>query len=522
MTLATVNRMATIGMPLLLSIRANEIAASGPTYRNFSTGPSHSVSKQGHENPENGPAFRGRRVQALYAIIDICCIIANSILAFLLRFTPHTFRDLLEPARLVGMDHRYSGFLLLNIALILLFCQNQRLYRTALEQPFWMESLAIVKALSFATILLTGFVYLSGVRIVSRAVVTISSFLNILTLIMWRYLKRRFVIHRVERGIGVRNALIVGTGSVGQALAQLFSENKLLGYRVVAFLGETETGDSQLFSRIEHICNVARTHFADEIFITVPADRNFVKELAIAARRGHFAITVIPDLYDGLGWNAPLRRIGTFPAMDLHWTPIPTPRLITKRLIDISFATIGLILSAPFIAFFATLIRWTSVGPAFYRSKRVGQKGRVFSCYKLRTMVADADEQKDALREWNEREGPFFKITDDPRVTRVGQFLRRYSLDELPQLWNVLLGDMSLVGPRPHPLDDYELYSIDDLRRLEVKPGLTGLWQITARRDPSFQKSVRLDLDYIDNWNLRLDFQILMRTFSAVLRAEGC
>lgn len=511
-------------LSLLFSTAARDVAGSSPApaHYNFSEPSSSSPANNGHSQRQPGPSFSGRRVQGVYALIDICCIVANGFFAFLIRFTPHNWRDLLAPNQLVGMDNRYAGFLLLEIALILLFCQTQRLYRTPLEQSFSMESLAIVKAVLFATILLTAFVYLSGVRVVSRGVVFISSALNLITLIAWRYSKRRIVIRRIERGIGVRNALIVGAGNVGQELARLFRENKQLRYRVVGFLDEREAGDSRSPSRMEHICRAARARFADEIFITIPSDRELVKEAAIAARRSRFAITVIPDVYDGLGWNAPLRRIGSLPAMDLHWTPIPTASLIGKRAMDICLAAIGLILGSPLIALFALMIRWNSDGPSFYWSKRVGQKGRVFSCYKLRTMFVNADEQKGALRLRNEREGPFFKITDDPRITRIGRFLRRYSLDELPQLWNVLVGDMSLVGPRPHPLDDYSLYSIDDLRRLEVKPGLTGLWQITARRDPSFQSSMRLDLEYIENWNLRLDLQILLRTFSAVLRAEGC
>jgi lipopolysaccharide/colanic/teichoic acid biosynthesis glycosyltransferase len=136
-------------------------------------------------------------------------------------------------------------------------------------------------------------------------------------------------------------------------------------------------------------------------------------------------------------------------------------------------------------------------------------------------MTADADGRKDALRTLNERQGPLFKITDDPRITRVGKWLRRYSLDELPQLWNVLIGDMSLVGPRPHPLDDYQRYSLEDLRRLDVTPGLTGAWQVSARKDSSFQRSMSLDLDYIENWNFWTDLRILWRTFGVVLRGTG-
>lgn len=468
------------------------------------------------------PTFRGRRVQIIYALIDVCCIVTASLLAFLLRFPLGSLSDLLTPAQLVGMNDRYAGFLVIDVILIVLFCQSQRLYRTPLELPFWIESAAITKAIGFATLLLMAFIYLSGVKILSRSVVAIAVLLSTAALIAWRYAKRRFVLLRIERGLGVRNALIVGTGAVGQALESLLRENKLLGYRVVGFLDENDPTDPPGLGRIERISRVARARFVDELFVTIPSDRDLVKEVAIAARRDRLAVTVIPDLYDGLGWNAPLRRIGSFPAMDLNWTTPRAPALVVKRVMDIFLATVGLVLTAPIIAVLSLLIAWDSRGPAFYRSKRVGQKGRVFSCYKLRTMVPNADEQKDALRERNEREGPVFKITDDPRITRVGKFLRKYSLDELPQLWNVLVGDMSLVGPRPHPIDDYALYTLDDLRRLEVRPGLTGLWQVTARRDPSFQTSMRLDLDYIDNWNFRMDVRILMRTLSAVLRAEGC
>jgi len=157
----------------------------------------------------------------------------------------------------------------------------------------------------------------------------------------------------------------------------------------------------------------------------------------------------------------------------------------------------------------------------FYRSKRMGRKGRPFVCYKFRTMVADADFLKEGLRHLNERHGPFFKISGDPRITRLGRWLRKYSLDEVPQLWNVLKGDMSLVGPRPHPLDDYRQYHLEHLRRLDVEPGLTGLWQVTARQDPSFETNMALDLRYIETWNVWLDLKILWRTVGAVLEGEG-
>jgi lipopolysaccharide/colanic/teichoic acid biosynthesis glycosyltransferase len=180
-----------------------------------------------------------------------------------------------------------------------------------------------------------------------------------------------------------------------------------------------------------------------------------------------------------------------------------------------------LVLLLPVTALLAIFIKLDSTGPVHYVALRAGHKGKPFRCYKFRTMVCDADTLKESLRKLNKRRGPFFKIANDPRITRVGRFLRRFSLDELPQLWNVLRGDMSLVGPRPHPLDDFSAYGIEHLPRLDVVPGMTGLWQVTARRNPSFQAGMDLDLEYIHGWNLGMDLKILLKTVGVVLRGGG-
>jgi lipopolysaccharide/colanic/teichoic acid biosynthesis glycosyltransferase len=195
--------------------------------------------------------------------------------------------------------------------------------------------------------------------------------------------------------------------------------------------------------------------------------------------------------------------------------------LFLKRIMDLVLSTIVLVLLCPLMLAIAIAIKLESPGRVIYRSLRVGKCSRKFDCYKFRTMIAGSDGMKENLRRLNQRRGPFFKIADDPRLTRLGRFLRKYSLDELPQFWNVLKGDMSLVGPRPHPLDDVERYSPWHHRRLDVKPGLTGLWQVTARADPSFETCMVLDLGYIRSWSLLLDCRILMRTIPAVLAGEG-
>jgi lipopolysaccharide/colanic/teichoic acid biosynthesis glycosyltransferase len=216
-----------------------------------------------------------------------------------------------------------------------------------------------------------------------------------------------------------------------------------------------------------------------------------------------------------------LESLGNIPLISLHEEKVPVAGLLLKRTLDMAAAGGALIFLAPALLLISILIKLESPGPVLYQGMRAGRKGRPFRCYKFRTMVRNADELKESLREQNQRSGPFFKITRDPRITRFGQFLRRYSLDELPQLWNVLSGEMSMVGPRPHPLDDVSGYAMEHLPRLDVTPGITGLWQVTARRDPSFQNGMKLDIEYIRRWNLRMDLSILLRTATAVLRGSG-
>lgn len=205
----------------------------------------------------------------------------------------------------------------------------------------------------------------------------------------------------------------------------------------------------------------------------------------------------------------------------VYYDPIQFPLSALKRTIDILIALIASIVLAPVMLIIAILIRLNSKGPAIFKSLRAGKKGKPFVCYKFRSMVIDADEIKRNLLHLNYRSGATFKISNDPRTTRIGRFIRKYSLDELPQIWNVLLNDMSIVGPRPHPLDDVSRYPATAQQRHCVKPGLTGLWQIEARRDPSFERNISLDLRYINEWSLGLDLKIIASTFTEVVRGNG-
>jgi exopolysaccharide biosynthesis polyprenyl glycosylphosphotransferase len=456
-----------------------------------------------------------------YATIDaiLVCTIGAVVLWF--RFG---IGLLLGPERQLfdgGVRHAYVGVFLLYSALVVMGCASQTLYRTPRDRSVLDESLMVAKAVGLATSLLVLFIFTSGYHEASRLVVVSAGALNVVALSGWRYFKRRFVLRRTAEGIGISRVLIVGAGRMGMALAGWLQKNPHLGYSVCGFLDDQSSSDPRILGKLNDLRHLALTQFVDELFITLPSDREVVKTMVLEARQLRLGLKIVPDIYDGLGWRAPLHMMGGFPVMDLHWQPIPAVGLAVKRALDILVSGFALIITAPLLVVLAILIRIDSLGPSLYVADRVGLKGRRFRCYKLRTMVADADFQKENLRGANDRHGPFFKMEKDPRITGLGAWLRKYSLDELPQLWNVLRGDISLVGPRPHPIDDYKRYAIEHLRRLDVSPGLTGLWQVTARTDPSFETSMALDLEYIENWTLGLDLAILLKTVPALLRGEG-
>ncbi len=482
---------------------------------------------------EDNPSIRTRSArrrigylrQGSYVAIDIILVCLVAIAAYGARFGfAHHLGIEIAPARQLihqAYTHTYPAFLLLYVTLIVMACISQHLYRTPREIRALEETFRVVKAVGFATALLVLFIFFSSNKEISRIVVVSSGIANIGTLAGWRYAKRLYVLKRARRGEGISRALIIGAGKIGQTLALWLENNRQLGYSVCGFLDAHPNGDARVLGSIHDLKKVALGQFIDQLFVTLPADREVVKEIWVEARRLRLNLNIVPDIYDGLGWRAPIRSIGGFPIIELHGQPIPGLGLAVKRVLDVVVASLGLILAAPLLALAALWIRLDSRGPVIYSALRVGKKGKKFRCYKLRTMVEEADSQKDKLRGTNERNGPCFKMQNDPRVTQCGRWLRKYSIDEWPQLVNVLRGEMSLVGPRPHPVDDYERYDLEHLRRLDVKPGVTGLWQVKARRDPSFDTAMTMDLDYIENWSLWMDIKILARTLQVVRRGDG-
>jgi len=328
---------------------------------------------------------------------------------------------------------------------------------------------------------------------------------------------RRILIAIVGRLNGPRNVLVVGSGAASKRIIGAVRRHPGSGRSIKQALSVSqfqEICDARRFSTF------VRKEFIDEVIIATPG-----LDLAAVigeARHQRLDVTVVPE---ALGLPAAeqiaIENREETTLLAVHKESVPSIKLTAKRVLDVLLSGIGLAALLPLLVMIGFVVRLDSSGPALYRCFRVGCKGRRFLCYKFRTMVLNADFAKEGLRWRNERVGAFFKIDDDPRITRVGKFLRRYSLDELPQLWNVLLGQMSLVGPRPHPPEDINLYRIQDLQRLDFMPGMTGLWQVTARQDPSFDTSVALDVKYIKGWSLWLDFQILCRTVGVVVRGSG-
>ncbi len=307
---------------------------------------------------------------------------------------------------------------------------------------------------------------------------------------------------------------------MGQRLGGYLEKHPELGRSVCGFVDDWKPLRNGVIGRISELAQLARAGFVDEVILAGPHDREKTLRVVRACRQLHLDVKLAPDLF-GCESMWETECVAGIPLISLHQERLPVTGLLLKRALDVAGAGTALILLAPALALLAIAVKLDSPGPVLYAAPRAGRKGRPFRCYKFRTMVQDADALKDALRQRNQRQGPFFKITDDPRITWVGRLLRRHSLDELPQLWNVLKGEMSLVGPRPHPLDDFSGYAIEHLPRLDVLPGMTGLWQVTARRNPSFQAGINLDIEYIHRWSLGMDLRILLKTAAVVLRGGG-
>jgi exopolysaccharide biosynthesis polyprenyl glycosylphosphotransferase len=342
----------------------------------------------------------------------------------------------------------------------------------------------------------------------------------------------RFVLKRIRiHGRNLRHMLIVGSNQRAVDFAKKIDASPGLGYRIVGFVDQEWSGipalqaaGYSLASDFDGLPRFLRGAVVDEVVIALPMRSLHFRASQVAAlcEQQGIVLRFISNLFDLKSSRAHAEDFGGDSLITHYAGTAEGWPVVVKRALDIAVSLAGLIVLAPVLTLTAILIRLTSRGPVLFVQKRLGLNKRRFNVYKFRTMVPDAERRMTEVEHLNEVSGPVFKIKNDPRITLFGKFLRKASIDELPQLLNVLKGDMSLVGPRPLPVRDYEGFNEDwQRRRFSVRPGITCLWQINGRNSIPFEKWMELDLQYIDKWSLWLDLEILLRTIPAVLRGSG-
>jgi exopolysaccharide biosynthesis polyprenyl glycosylphosphotransferase len=434
------------------------------------------------------------------------------------------YRGTLFHGRSMGM---LFAFLLGFTVALIASSKRMHLYNPESLNNYLHEQRLSVHACLTAGLLLTGALYLLHASDIPRSIVLLTVGLVTVALSLRRISYRILLYRRFDRGLDTRNVLIVGTGPEAQALRHHLDSIRHLGYTFKGFIashgqsGTPLTDSDDVIGTLETLFHHTRKQFVDEIIFTSPCERGVVRDVLEKARNHGVDLRLVPDLYGGMAWNSPIEYIGQFPTIPLHAGSVPEVALVLKRFLDITFSGLTLLFLSPFLLMLAVAIKLDSKGPVFYVSERIGKKGRVFRCFKFRTMVVDAEQRRAAMMHLNERDGVLFKIANDPRITRVGRILRKYSLDELPQFINVLRGEMSVVGPRPPIASEVKEYKLSHLRRLDVTPGITGLWQVQGRQDPSFDSYVSLDLNYVENWTMWLDLKIIVRTVGVVISGTG-
>jgi exopolysaccharide biosynthesis polyprenyl glycosylphosphotransferase len=393
------------------------------------------------------------------------------------------------------------------------------------------EIFEVIKATVFGSLGLAAVGELFRIAMATVSFLIVFFVVSTALLICSRLVLRSVLAQARVRGRNTRNVLIVGTGDRAVEFAERIQNNAALGYRVIGFADHCWEG-LEHFSKTGHplACDLEslpqflRANVVDEVVIALPI-RSFHAEasrVAALCEEQGIILRVPSNLFNLKLSRSGAEELGGHPSITHYTGTAEGWPVVVKRVLDFWLALAALIVVSPVFALVAALIKWTSPGPVFFTQKRIGQNKRRFTIYKFRTMTVDAEAKMQQLEHLNEQCGPVFKIKNDPRITPLGRFLRKTSIDELPQLINVLKGDMSLVGPRPMSVRDFELFREDwHRRRFSVRPGITCLWQVKGRNSIPFEQWMELDMQYIDKWSLWLDFKILAKTIPAVLRGSG-
>jgi exopolysaccharide biosynthesis polyprenyl glycosylphosphotransferase len=378
-----------------------------------------------------------------------------------------------------------------------------------------------------ATLIFSAIAFLLKLELLSRAFVVIL-FISIVCFLTIEKLAVLAVLHSIRRhGYNYRMLLIAGSGKRAENFAQMVNDNPHWGLKILGFVDREdkvgmEIANKKVIGSFKDLARILDENVVDDVVFILPMSlmpyvRDCIKVCEKVGVRSNIAV----DFFDTDIAKPSLEEIEDWPLLTFDTIPLNETSLFLKRLIDFIVSASCLILLAPLFLVIAIAIKMTSKGPVFFKQMRCGLHGRTFEIYKFRTMVVGAEEKLEELMSLNEREGPVFKIRNDPRITKVGRFLRKVSLDELPQLINVFKGDMSLVGPRPPIPSEVAQYERWQRRRLSLRPGITCIHEVVAREDIDFDRWMKLDLEYIDNWSFTLDIKILTRTIFAVFKGTG-
>ncbi len=457
-------------------------------------------------------------------IVDIVMINLAIVLAYQLRYRLQWFVDVIFDAPFSA----YLPFCALFSIVTPLVMWAEKSYghwrgRVWIDQV-WQITVAT------ATTLIIALAVAFAVRplVYSRLLLLEAGFFMLALLSLGRWIALLVQAHLRRKGIGVRRMVIVGAGEVGRRVMRTIVARPDLGYQIVGYVddnpdkGEGGIGRIKGLGNLDKLPAIIDAENVDEVIITLPWNyqRRILNILRECERR-HVVARLVPDLFQMSLSRVEVSDLGGVPLIEAHEIAFSPLALIIKRITDLFLAGLGLLLGWPFLLLIAIAIKYDSPGPVLFTQERVGKNFKRFTIYKFRSMRVGAEAELPSLKESVQNGDITFKMRDDPRVTRVGRFLRRTSLDELPQLLNVFKGDMSLVGPRPPIPAEVEQYQPWHLKRLTVLPGMTGLWQVSGRSELTFDEMVLLDLYYIEHWSPWLDIAIILRTIPSVLLGQG-
>jgi exopolysaccharide biosynthesis polyprenyl glycosylphosphotransferase len=398
------------------------------------------------------------------------------------------------------------------------------LYRPRARWSLFAEVLAVLRAIVAMSVLTLSVLFLFKLPDVSRLFLLALFPAQVVATIATRAAVRWWLVRVRHHGRNTRFVLMLGAGPRGQAFAAKLESHAELGLRVIGFLDDVTppgTGGWPFLGPLDSLQATLHERIVDEVVICLPFSMwSLIDEITHLCEEEGKIVRIPMDVLEHAISAGRIEELDGTPVFSLVSGPDRELALATKRLVDLVASAVGLVLLSPLLAAIALAIARKAGRPILFRQQRVGLHGRPFALVKFRSMIRGAEAQLAELVERNEINGGAFKLTDDPRVTGIGHFLRRTSLDELPQLWNVLRGEMSLVGPRPPLPGEVSGYDLWHRRRLSMKPGITGLWQVRSRREPNFDRWVAADLEYIDRWSLWLDVKILFRTIPAALEGR--